>query len=397
MFQFHFLDHRFPVTCRTVFPFLSLTDSAKLNLVQIRTLLHIPTEAETVFERYSDSASSFVQLTPGNIPVYKQLYRAAKAKSKLKIRVSLREPAEQVTPKPVSVEDEPEVSSSSPAPETPSEEKSQEMSQEIKDEVSPAPTPASVAPAKLPPLFMPELGSGFTASNIFGESPHKEGLKEAARLGFDRPFPQFNAPYRPRPVAHEWNNWSTTLPAGRLPSVCPSMCPATGPNFAVCCNNCEKTIPDMHYHCSTCDDGDFDLCQTCVEAGVSCYSGDHWLIKRTTRNGVLVQSTTETIAPKVKQETEESKPEAVVQTPKEVEAEPKVEAKEEPKEEVKQEDEEVKEEPKIKFETKPIVDVLALPKPTFEPLVTRWATLTSMRTCNCCVQGKTPIDYHMSI
>lgn len=361
--------------------FFSLTDSVRLTLIQIRTLLHIPTEAETVFERYSDSASSFVQLTPGNIPVYKQLYRAAKAKSKLKIRVSLREPAEEVAPKPVSVEDEPEVLSSSPAPETPSEEKSEAMSQEINKEVSPAPTPASVAPTNAPPpLFMPELGSGFTSSNLFGESSSNEILKEATRLGFDRPFPQFNAPYRPRPVANEWNNWSTTLPAGRLPTVCPSMCPATGANFAVCCNNCEKTIPDMHYHCSTCDDGDFDLCQTCVDAGVSCYSGDHWLIKRTTRNGVLVQSTTETIAPKVKEEKEESKAEPIVETPEEAEVEPKAE--------VKQEAEEVKEEPKIKVEMKPIVDILALPRPTFEPLVTRWATLTNMRTCNCCVQGK---------
>lgn len=71
-------------------------------------------------------------------------------------------------------------------------------------------------------------------------------------------------------------------------------------NFAVCCNSCDETIPDAHYHCSTCDDGDFDLCQDCVNQGITCHGSDHWLLKRFVRNGVFVNSTTETIAPKPK-------------------------------------------------------------------------------------------------
>jgi hypothetical protein len=77
-----------------------------------------------------------------------------------------------------------------------------------------------------------------------------------------------------------------------------TICPATGATYAVCCNSCDKTIPDAHYHCSTCDDGDFDLCQTCVDQGMTCQGDDHWLIKRVIRNGKIHNSTTETIAPK---------------------------------------------------------------------------------------------------
>jgi next-to-BRCA1 protein 1 len=68
--------------------------------------------------------------------------------------------------------------------------------------------------------------------------------------------------------------------------------------FSVYCNNCSEAIPDEHYHCSTCDDGDFDLCQTCVNDGVLCGGEDHWMIKRFVKNGKVINSTTETIAPK---------------------------------------------------------------------------------------------------
>lgn len=68
--------------------------------------------------------------------------------------------------------------------------------------------------------------------------------------------------------------------------------------FSVYCNNCNQAIPDWHYHCSTCDDGDFDLCQTCIDEGVLCSGDDHWLIKRYVKNGQVINSTTEIIAPK---------------------------------------------------------------------------------------------------
>jgi next-to-BRCA1 protein 1 len=68
--------------------------------------------------------------------------------------------------------------------------------------------------------------------------------------------------------------------------------------YSVYCNKCNHPIPDEHYHCSTCDDGDFDLCQDCVAAGELCGGESHWMIKRFVKNGKVINSTTETIAPR---------------------------------------------------------------------------------------------------
>jgi hypothetical protein len=73
--------------------------------------------------------------------------------------------------------------------------------------------------------------------------------------------------------------------------------------FSIDCNYCGQSIPNTHFHCSICEKGDFDLCQACLEAGVTCDGDDHWLIKRFIRNGVVIPSVTETCAPRlVKQE-----------------------------------------------------------------------------------------------
>merc|ERR1712000_778417 len=85
---------------------MALRDTAPKVLEQeIRNFLHIPAETAIILERYSDSAASYVLLEPHNTPVYKQLYRAAKAKSKLKLRVSLKPQETAAAPKPVSMED----------------------------------------------------------------------------------------------------------------------------------------------------------------------------------------------------------------------------------------------------------------------------------------------------
>lgn len=81
------------------------------------------------------------------------------------------------------------------------------------------------------------------------------------------------------------------------------------PSFAIDCNNCEKAIANEHYHCSICDSGDFDLCQACVDSGITCDGKDHWLIKRSQQGGNIIPSITETIAPK-KAKVEEPKPES---------------------------------------------------------------------------------------
>jgi next-to-BRCA1 protein 1 len=75
----------------------------------------------------------------------------------------------------------------------------------------------------------------------------------------------------------------------------PSTC-----GWSVYCNICDKPMVNEHYHCNICDDGDYDLCQTCVDAGHHCPGDGHWLIKRLVKNGQVINSTTETVSPKLK-------------------------------------------------------------------------------------------------
>lgn len=72
--------------------------------------------------------------------------------------------------------------------------------------------------------------------------------------------------------------------------------------FSIDCNHCGHSVANEHYHCSKCEMGDFDLCPTCIEQGVTCDGEDHWLIKRTVKNGKVYSSNTETLPSKRKSE-----------------------------------------------------------------------------------------------
>jgi next-to-BRCA1 protein 1 len=343
----------------------------------IRTFLHIPADAEVVFERYSDSAASFVLLELGNIPIYKQLYRAAKAKSKLKIRVTVKEQPKTTVPKPVTVEDEPESSASASAPAS-LDEPPKEIVQTA-EETSPAPTPAAEAPAPTPASDVtPPETTLPVRTNPLSRTYNAALLSDAARYIGERhdsrqEFESRLANLMDRSSSHYSPPTLNLAKAQQLPFCppkssalpvfpCPVMCPAAGTSFAVCCNSCEKNIPNIHYHCSTCDDGDFDLCQSCVDQGITCHGRDHWLIKRSTVDGQLVQSTTETIAPKPK-----PKPEVKVETIIETKIEPKAQH-------------------------------VPLPRPLFEPLPAHFALPGIMRTCNCCVQEHPEAEFlHCSV
>ncbi|KAK3326393.1 hypothetical protein B0H66DRAFT_158821 [Apodospora peruviana] len=237
---------------------------------KLRNALAIPADADAVFERYSDSAGTYVVLDKTNTPVYKQLYRAAKAKQKLKIRVTVKEkPVEEEKkgPKPASVEDEVEAGQelkSAPQPTT-----------TPKESESPIPSPSSSA-------TMPRDQSSTRESAEF--EPMVDAIERtqmAMKQSLEALQAVANSSYKSRVKVN-------------LPT------PVPRTNYAVCCNSCDRTIPMAHYHCSTCDDGDFDLCEECVKRGITCYGADHWLIKRVVKNGVIIQSTTERIAPKPK-------------------------------------------------------------------------------------------------
>lgn len=144
--------------------------------------------------------------------------------------------------------------------------------------------------------------------------------------------------------------------ADRAPMTCPYSGSLAVPSqtnvntFSVYCNRCNAAIPDAHYHCSTCDDGDFDLCQACIDKGVVCDGSNHWMIKRFVKNGKVINSTTETLAPKIPSSDSKTTLVAVEEPAKEAAKEEKVE-----KEEI---------------------------------LASAWDNEVETRTCNSCVQGK---------
>jgi next-to-BRCA1 protein 1 len=71
-------------------------------------------------------------------------------------------------------------------------------------------------------------------------------------------------------------------------------------SWVVYCNNCNNAMEHEHFHCSICDNGDYDLCPSCVDNGIHCPGSGHWMVKRFVQNGAVVNSTTERVGPKVK-------------------------------------------------------------------------------------------------
>lgn len=307
---------------------LSLRDMGAATLEpKIREFLEVPEDEELLLERYSDSAGAFITLDDQNQAVYKQLYRAAKAKQKLKLRVTKKSPLLQTkpsTPRSVTVEDVPEAKPVAPVPQAtlaplpwsfpghdlnePSTSDSDNKRSTIHDVLRNAEPSASLDTSS---AALPATDTGFDF-----ETSLLTSLMDRHNLGGD--VFQCNPRPQPEPVEEKAvpticgngarDDWFARAASGSLSSgFCPRRVPGVL-SYAVCCNSCDTNIPDTHYHCSTCDDGDFDLCQSCVNEGVTCHGESHWLIKRVLKNGQIVTSTTETIAPKPKKKEEESKP-----------------------------------------------------------------------------------------
>ncbi|PHH65553.1 hypothetical protein CDD81_1988 [Ophiocordyceps australis] len=287
----------------------------KLLEEQVRAFLHISDDTKIMIERYSDSASAYVMLDSSNLSVYKQLFRAAKAKSKLKLRVSaLRSEAPAsgarfaapVKPSPKQVPLEP-----LPKPEIPpmvekplpsqaqnvaseSTEKDRSASEKAPPATVSAPTVAAASEISLPfrcsgPSTVSSPSRIPTAHPSF-QTFAKEN--QNLMMYFDRlgnaPGPDIK-PTQP-PVAPNQPEIKIQGP-GNVEQFNKSTKPAMGCGFAVCCNGCQRNISDVHFHCSTCDDGDFDLCPACLDKGATCYVADHWLIRRIIHGGQIVHST----------------------------------------------------------------------------------------------------------
>ncbi|KAL1966005.1 hypothetical protein VTN77DRAFT_4945 [Rasamsonia byssochlamydoides] len=234
---------------------------------KLRQLLAIPADVDVSFERYSDSAACYVHLDSENPAVYKQLYRAAKAKLKLRIKattITQPAPMPECPPTPVV--------QAVPVQKEPSQRYSY-----LETVLSPPLPPPTATNKMLPPagptLDPPEAVDSLTASKV-----------ETAPADASQVQPR----YRLFTLGQDKPTYPLLFPSADSPTTA----------FCIDCNNCGRSIPGEHYHCSICDDGDYDLCPACVDAGVTCHGEDHWLIKRLVQNGIVTNSTTETIAPR---------------------------------------------------------------------------------------------------
>ncbi|OAX81778.1 hypothetical protein ACJ72_03880 [Emergomyces africanus] len=253
---------------------LPLRDLGAYSLPQkIRQVLTIPDNANVTLERYSDSAGSYVILDSQNISVYKQLYRAAKAKLKLRIKVT------------VARNSEPAVQQLSELPQSTNAQPVEPLQRcSYLDTVLRDPIGGLINQNEYPPPVVPARPP--LNASMFPSVP-EESPVEGDNKSQTQALPQQET---------ELVQSNPALTSGVKPSV--------GPNVAqlspICidCNNCGKAVPDAHYHCSICDDGDYDLCQKCVDAGVLCPGEGHWLIKRTVNDGRIKYNVTETIAPR---------------------------------------------------------------------------------------------------
>lgn len=273
--------------------------------MQLRALLQIPPSQEAIFERYSDSAADFVTLDSNNPSVYKQLYRAAKAKLKLRLKVTIinQEDKEPVKPKKATVEDEvpspvsaaqlisvdsPLLPTDMASPSNESEKAAEQTpvfpsyGEYLKDLTfnfkNEAAAPAPAAPVTTPPTPESVTSVPVASSSTCQSIPITRGA--AAR---DRWYAELANLTEERRAALRANRH---CPGGSLQ--------AHMNNYSVYCNSCNVPIPDMHYHCDVCDNGDYDLCQGCMDKGVSCAGENHWMIKRFVKNGRVINSVTKT-------------------------------------------------------------------------------------------------------
>ena len=330
-------------------------------------MLQIPSSQETKLERYSDSSASFITLDSSNTSVYKQLYRAAKAKGKLRLRIAITDKATQSTEALQTTPSLPDrltsrkyvhpytsdLSGNDAAPsarlstlvdlKTASEATLNELEipNKVEEQAAGKMTPAQ-------PYVWPITDNGNWPVSAKSTLPYRstlEGLNQAtpdaaqaiqdAKKATQDALRSVQDAIASRNASQVNDSWKAANKASKKetpvsPSPLPQylsgrqQCraelaglhqaaaaqttqkPASYANFTICCNQCDNAIPNAHWHCSVCDDGDFDLCEDCLDRGFTCDSDDHWLIKRTVEEGKVVNSKTE-IAPQTAAKAEKAK------------------------------------------------------------------------------------------
>lgn len=270
---------------------------------KLRALLAIPSNQEVVFERYSDSAGAYITLDSENAQVYKTLFRAAKAKLKLRLRATVISNEAEPSPSP-SAQPAHSPTLSPPGP------SSSRFSSLGNLTVSPPPLPTQSSPTTIRSSLPPRPTGTYNynrmaAFNLAMLELNKPTVAPPQPLG-NKSEPEAEAPVPRSFPARE--NFFAGFPEVRrdadLVFRMKDHVSAPPCSWVVYCNQCDSPMANEHFHCSICDNGDYDLCASCVDKGIHCPGAGHWMVKRFVKDGTVVNSTTERIGPKAKVETE---------------------------------------------------------------------------------------------
>jgi next-to-BRCA1 protein 1 len=255
-----------------------------VTAIQLKAILGLGPDANVVFERFSDSNGSYVTLSPDEPQVYKTLFRAAKAKLKLRLRATVvgEEDAfsaakDAFIADVVSAEEQSRGNWQMHAPMA-------AQAVQVCPIIARSPAPVSeVSTYKKPSVESVEPAD---ASPVRSEP----SLPKAEYKHDGKPFTlRPKEPKEPK-ESKESKEAETT---NDTPNVAPQ-------SWVVFCNHCDQAMENEHFHCSICESGDYDLCPSCVNAGVHCPGYDHWMVKRFVVDGLVENSTTERVAPKPK-------------------------------------------------------------------------------------------------
>ncbi|KAF2635683.1 hypothetical protein P280DRAFT_410991 [Massarina eburnea CBS 473.64] len=240
---------------------------------KVRLILPRPTEP-VIFERYSDSAGAYVTLDSNKPQVYKTLFRAAKAKLKLRLRASV--PVQENIPAPVAPA----------APAAPIQERPSSQPRSLHRLSCHTLTPQHNAPVEAPveaPAEAPvEAPADTVPSPVLPPAPKTADAEVLGEAPVPRPFPARHLGFMS--AASSNSNLAIRPKIETLQST-----------WVVYCNNCNLPMEDEHYHCNICDHGDYDLCHSCVDSGIHCPGTNHWMLKRFIKNGKVVNSSTERV------------------------------------------------------------------------------------------------------
>ncbi|KAI5805867.1 hypothetical protein EDC01DRAFT_640614 [Geopyxis carbonaria] len=260
-----------PDTRRFKIPLNDLGPSVFEN--NLKQLLDIE-DKTVIFTRWSDSARDHITLDPNNLSIYKQLFRAAKAKLKLRITARI---VEDDTP-PLLVESDTASINTTNIPPSYS-------SVNVDQITSPVPEPVAsqiLSPKELKETVAKAVTS-YCGSEVFTGQLRETVRDEVQKHSSEASIPDLISLQR------------STESVDRKENEPPSTESPSSPEFAVYCNSCNNNIKGTYYHCSVCQEGDFDLCKICVGNNVHCHDTKHWLSKRDLISGKVTVSDTDFI------------------------------------------------------------------------------------------------------